>query len=77
MIGEEDGPKYLQNYSNQVMNIFVNNQLFSPNGQYIIDAFIVEAGDILYSFIINNEIIISKLPTVQLLAPVLEHYEVF
>ena len=27
LIGEEDDPKSLQNYSNQVMNIFINNQL--------------------------------------------------
>ena len=28
-IGEEDDPESLQNYSSQVMNIFVNNQLVS------------------------------------------------
>ena len=27
LIGEEDDPEYLQSYSNQVINIFVNNQL--------------------------------------------------
>ena len=43
---EEDDPKYFQNYSNQVMNIFVNNNLvLSPNGQRIIEYFITQYGD--------------------------------
>ena len=54
-IGEEDDPESLQNYSNQVMNIFFNNQLvFFPNGERIIYAFIIQAGDLLDSVIINN-----------------------
>ena len=74
MIGEEDDPEYLQNYSNQVMNIFVSNQLvFFPNGQRIIDAFIIQAGDILDSFIIDNEITISDIPAVQISDLLLEH----
>ena len=28
LIGEEDDPESLQKYSNQVMNMFFNNQLF-------------------------------------------------
>ena len=78
MIGEEDDPESLQNYSNQVMNIIVNNQhVLFPNGQRMIDAFIIQAGDIFNSIIINNKINISKIPVVQLLALLLEHYEVF
>ena len=72
--GEEDDPESLQNNSNQVMNIFVNNQLvFLPNAQCIIDTFIIHAGDLLYSVIINNEITISEMPAVQLLSLLFEH----
>ena len=68
LIDEEDYPKSLQNYSNQVMNVFVNNQpVFFPNGQFIIDAFIIQAGDILDSVIINDRINISEMPVVKLL----------
>ena len=55
MIGEEDDTESLQNYSNQVMNMFFNNQLvFFTNGQRMIDTFITQAGDLLDSVIINN-----------------------
>ena len=78
LISEEDDPKSLQNYSNQVMDIFFNNQLvFFPNGQLIIDAFIIQAGYILDAVIVNNKITISEMPEVQLLALLLEHDEVF
>ena len=40
LINEEDDPESMQNYSNQVLIIFVNNQLLSfPNGQRMIDGF--------------------------------------
>ena len=78
LISEEDDPKYLQNYSNRVMNIFVNNQLISfPNGQRMIDAFIIQAGGILGSVIINKKITISEMPVVQLSALLPEHDEFF
>ena len=48
LIGEEDDTESLQNYSNQAMNIFANNQLvFFPNVQRMIDAIIIQSGDIL------------------------------
>ena len=59
------------------MNIFVNNQLFFPNGQRMIDISIFRAGDILDNFIINNKITISDIPVVQLLSLLLEHDEFF
>ena len=77
-IREEDDPESLKNYSNQVMNIFVNNQLvFFPNVQRMINAFIIQDGNILYSVIINNEINFFDMPSVQLSARLLEHDEVF
>ena len=59
------------------MNIFVNNQLvFFPNVQRMIDAFIIQSGDLLDSVIINNKINISEMPAVQLLALLIEHDKV-
>ena len=77
-IGEEDDPNSLHNYSKKVMNIFVSNQLVSfPNGQCMIDAFIIQYDDLLDSVIINNKITIYKMPAVQLSDLLLEHDEVF
>ena len=60
------------------MNIFVNNQLvFFPNVQRMIDAILIQAGDILDIVISNNEITISDIPAVQLQALLIEHDEVF
>ena len=74
LIGAEDVPESLQNYSNQVMNIFVNDQLaFFPDGQLMIDAFIIQYGGTLDIVIINNIITISEMPVVQLLALLIEH----
>ena len=66
-MGEEDDPKSLQRYSNQVMNFFVNNQLvIFLNGQRMIDNFIIQAGDILDIVIIDIEINISEMPVLKL-----------
>ena len=43
----------------------------------MINAFIIQDGNILYSVIINNEINIFDMPSVQLSARLLEHDEVF
>ena len=78
LIAEEDDSESLQNYSNQVMNIFVNNQLvFFPKGQRMIDAFIIQAGDLLDRVIINNKSNIYEMPAVQLSDLLLEHDELF
>ena len=78
LTGEEYDPESLQNYSGQVMNISVNNQLvFFSNGQRMIDAFIIQAGDILDSVIINDKINIYEMPVVQLSDLLLKHDEVF
>ena len=60
------------------MNIFVNDQLaFFPDGQLMIDAFIIQYGGTLDIVIINNIITISEMPVVQLLALLIEHDAVF
>ena len=78
LIGKEDELEYLQRYSKQVMKLFVNNLLvIFTNGQFTIDDFIIQSGDLLDIIIINNEIPISKMPSVQILALLLDHDEVF
>ena len=42
----------------------------------MIDTFIIQAGDLLDIFIINNERTIYQMPVVQLLALLIEHDEV-
>ena len=60
------------------MNIFVNNKLvFYPNGQRMIDTFIIQSGDLFDRLTINKKITISEMPSFQLLALLLEHNEVF
>ena len=60
------------------MNIFVNNQLvFFPNVQRMIDAFIVQAGNLLDIVIINNKSTISEMPAVQLSDLLIEHDKYF
>ena len=77
MIREEDDTESLQNYSNQVINILSIISLCFTNGKPTIDTFIIVSGYILNSVINNNEINICDMSTVQLLAPLLEHNEVF
>ena len=78
LIGKEDDSESLQNYPNHVVNIFVNNQLlFLSNVQRMIEVFKIQAGDVLDSVIVNNDITIYEMPEVQLLALLLEHDEVF
>ena len=43
----------------------------------MIDNFIIQAGDLLDSIIINDEITFSEMPAVQLSSELLEHDEVF
>ena len=51
--------------------------MFFPNGKRMIDAFIIQYGYLLDSVIIYNEITISDMPEVQLLALLIEHDECF
>ena len=51
--------------------------MYIPNGQRMTDAFIIQAGDLLDSVIINNEITISDMPVVQPLDLLLDHDNIF
>ena len=60
------------------MNIFVNYHIvFFPNGQQMINAFIIQTGDLLYSVRVNNILTMSEIPAVQLSDLLLEHDEFF
>ena len=51
--------------------------MFFPNSQRIIEDFIIQAGDLLDSVIIDHGITISEMPEFQLSALTLEHDEIF
>ena len=78
LIGEEGDPKSVQHYSNHVITVFVENQLvFFPSCQWMTGAFMIRYGYLLDSVIINDEISMSEMPAVQLLALLLEHDNFF
>ena len=78
LIGMEEDEESLKQYSNQVMYKYISTQLlFFPNGQRIIDALIIQSGDLFDSVIIKNEIPVNDMPVVQLSALLLEHDELF
>ena len=61
-----------------MMNKFFKNQLvWYPNGQRIIDGWIIQSGDLFDSIIIKNEIPILDMPAVQLSALLIEKDEIF
>lgn len=69
LIGPEDDIISLEHYSNKVFAKFVHCQLqFYPNGQRIIDSYIIRSGDLFDSVIVKNEIPLYEMPSVQLSA---------
>ena len=76
LIGEENDPKSLKNYWNQV-TIFSIIGLYFSNGQHMIDAVIIQAVNLLDIIIVNNKITFSEIPAVQLSYLLLEHDKVF
>ena len=54
LVGDKNDEDSLELYSNQVMNKYVSTQLlYLPNGQCMIDAFIIQAGDLFDSVLIK------------------------
>ena len=51
--------------------------MYYPNGQRIIDSWIVHAGDLFDSIIIDNEVPMTEMPAVQLSALLLERDDIF
>ena len=47
--------------------------MLSPNGQHMIDAFIIQSGVLLDSVIVNKKIDFSEMPGIQLSALLLDH----
>ena len=78
LVGTENDINHLEQYSNIMMNKFFKCQLvWYPNGQRIIDGWIIQSGDIFDSVIIKNEIPMLDMPAVQLSALLLEKDNVF
>ena len=69
LIGPSDNPENLEEYSNQLLDRFINEQLkYFPNSQRVVDSWIITAGELFDSVIIDDEIPISDMPPVQLTA---------
>lgn len=65
LIGNSDDPSDLEDYSNAMLNLFIRKQLcYYPNGQNIIDGWIVHTAELLDSTIIRGEIPVSVMPPV-------------
>ena len=73
LIGDENNEASLTHYSNDIFAKFVKEQMrFYPDGQRIIDSWTVITGDLFDEVIINNEIPIPQIPSVQSSALLLE-----
>lgn len=69
LIGPSDTPENLEEYSNQLLSRFIDEQLiYFPNSQRVVDSWIITAGELFDSVIIDDEIPISDMPPVQLTA---------
>ena len=67
LIGPSNDPAELQRYSDSLLRLFVTQQLvFYPNSKRIIDSWIVSAGELFDSVIVNDAIPITDMPPVQL-----------
>ena len=65
LIGTSDDPEKLKKYSDQLLKMFIEEQLvFYPNSSKVIDSWIVSAGELLDGVIIRNEIPITDMPPV-------------
>ena len=69
LIGNDESEEALERYSNELCSNFIKNQMiYYSNGQRIIDSWIIRSGDLFDSVIIDNEIPVYEMPTVQLSA---------
>ena len=67
LIGSSNEPDDLQHYSNQLLYRWIDEQLqYFPNSRRVLAEWIVIAGDLLDSIIVQNELFISDMPPVQL-----------
>ena len=65
LIGPNNDPESLERYSNNVMNLWINEQLaYFPNSTKILDQWIIEAGEIFDAIIIRDELPITDMPPV-------------
>ena len=66
LIGPSDDPSDLENYSNLLLRKWFLEQVVSfPNSKRVIQAWMVAAGELLDSVIVNDEIPVCDMPSVQ------------
>jgi len=67
LIGASDNEEELESYSNKLLYTFITKQLcYYPNGQRLIDHWIVISAELFDSVILRDEIPISDMPIVQM-----------
>ena len=78
IMGTETDDESLILYSNGHVNNFFHKQLVRyPNGQRIIDSWIIHSGDLFDSIIVDNEMPMTEMPAAQLPALLLERDNIF
>ena len=66
LIGPLDDEESLQQYSNELLRKFIEEQLiYFPNSKRIIDSWIITAGELLDEIIVHDCIPINNMPAVQ------------
>ena len=67
LIGSSNDEEDLQHYSNQLLYMWIEEQLqYFPIGRKILSEWIVIAGDLFDSVIVRDELSITQMPAVQL-----------
>ena len=65
LIGEGENLTELQRYSNELLKTYIEEQLvYFPNSSNVTDSWIIDAGELLDSIIIRDEICITDMPPV-------------
>ena len=65
LIGPNNDPGSLEKYSNNLLKLWINEQLvYSPNSSRILDQWIIKAGEVFDSVIIHDELPIMGMPPV-------------
>ena len=66
LIGPNNDDESLQRYSNELLSLFISEQLiYFPNTRQLIDSWIISAGELFDEVIIHDRIPISNMPPVQ------------
>lgn len=76
LIGISDDPDVLEEYSKKLLKLFIQKQLcYYPNGQGVIDSWIIHCAELFDSVIIRGDIPVSDMPSVLISALFADHEE--